>query len=242
MMICRFCKEDKTLIEAHIIARCLHEPLQHPSGPMILVSKEPGSYPKRIPTGQYDTEILCADCDNKFSPWENYTAKILMSAGAYEKFKEAKPGDDFYMIPEYDYASLKLCLLSILWRMSISTLPSFKQIALGPFEAMIRQMLLDKNPGSADAFPVFIVRLTDKVGSDTLRGTERRNREGVNVYDLGLPGYIAVIKVDKRPTPMPLGPRVLDPKKPLTIGIRHSNYSLAKIKSQFLDKPSRRIM
>jgi hypothetical protein len=134
---------------------------------MMLVSKELNSHPKRLRTGQYDSEILCADCDNKFSPWENYTAKLLMTAGAYERYREAKPGEDFYRIPEYDYASLKLCLLSILWRMSISNLPSFRRIALGPFEAVIRRMLVDKNPGRTDEFPVFIVRLKDEVGSGT---------------------------------------------------------------------------
>jgi hypothetical protein len=239
-MLCRLCEEDKTLIEGHIIARCLHEPLQDPSGPMMLVSKERNSHAKRVRTGQYDREILCADCDNKFSPWENYTAKLLMTAGAYERYREAKPGEDFYRIPEYDYASLKLCLLSILWRMSISKLPSFKRISLGPFEAVIRQMLLEKNAGRTDQFPVLIFRLIDEVGSGTLRGTERRNRDGVNVYDLGLPGYIAIIKVDTRPTPQPLGPRVLAPKQPLTIGLKQSNYSLAKIKSQFMPSNSSR--
>jgi len=240
-MLCRFCEEDKELIEAHIIPRCLHEPLQDPSGPMMLVSKDLNSHPKRLPTGQYDRQILCASCDNRFSPWESYTAALLMKRGAYEQFREAKPGEDFYRILEYDYASLKLCLLSILWRMSISKLPSFKGIALGPFEAMICRMLRDKNPGRTDEFPMFIVRLIDEVGSGTLRGTERRNRDGVNVYDLGLPGYIAIIKVDTRPTPQHLGPRVLAPNQPLTIGLKQSNYSLAAIKSQFLDKPSRPI-
>ena len=149
----------------------------------MLVSKELDSHPKRLRTGQYDSEILCADCDNKFSPWENYTAKLLMTAGAYERYREAKPGEDFYRIPEYDYASLKLCLLSILWRMSISNLPSFRRIALGPFEAVIRRMLVDKNPGRTDEFPVFIVRLKDEVGSGTaipFSGKFQRNPAAVD--------------------------------------------------------------
>jgi hypothetical protein len=207
---------------------------------MMLVSKEVDSYPKRNPTGQYDTKILCSSCDGKFSPWESYTAKLLMTAGAYDKYREAPTGEDFYTIPEYDYSSLKLCLLSILWRMSISTLPSFKNVALGPFEVTIRQMLLDKNPGRTDEFPLFIVRLIDEIGSSTLRGTERRKRDGICVYDLGLPGYIVLIKVDKRPTPIPLGPRVLAPRKPLIIGLKHSNLSLAAIASNFLNKRSLR--
>jgi hypothetical protein len=235
-MRCRLCGEDKSLIEAHIIAQCMHGPLQHPTGPMILVSKDVDSYPKRVQTGQYDREILCTDCDNIFSPWEKYAANLLMIGAAYERFREAKPGEDFYRIQEYDYAALKLCLLSILWKMSISKRPSFRRVVLGPFEHTIRQMLLDKNPGPTEEFPVFIVRLIDEVGSATLRGTERVMRHGVNVYHLGLPGYVAEIKVDSRPTPLPLGPRVLAPDKPLIVALRNSNYSLAKVKSTFLDK------
>jgi len=38
-MLCQFCEEDKPLIEAHIIAKCLLKPLHSPSGPMMHVSK-----------------------------------------------------------------------------------------------------------------------------------------------------------------------------------------------------------
>lgn len=176
---------------------------------MMLISKDPKSHPKKSPTGQYDGTILCADCDGLFSPWEQYTADTLTAAYAYDKYKEKNITDDFYVIDGFDYFRLKLCLLSILWRMSVSTLPSFSNVQLGPFEASIRQMLKDKNPGSADEFPIFLVRLIDEVGSATLRATVRRKRYGVNVYDLGLPGYIAFIKVDKQLTPMPLGPKSL---------------------------------
>lgn len=88
-MLCRFYEEDNELVEAHIIPRCLLQPLKSRSGPMVLVSK--GSYPKRLPTGQYDDKILCADCDNKFAPWEEYTADLLVKAGAYDQFQQAKP-------------------------------------------------------------------------------------------------------------------------------------------------------
>jgi putative restriction endonuclease len=51
-MLCRFCDEEKQLIEAHIIPRCLLQPLNVPPGPMVRVSKD--SYPKRLQTGRYD--------------------------------------------------------------------------------------------------------------------------------------------------------------------------------------------
>jgi hypothetical protein len=226
-MRCRLCEEDKKLIEAHIIPRCLLQPLNSPSGPMVIVSKD--SHPKRLQTGQYDDKILCADCDNKFAPWEEYTANLLVRASAYDQFRQAKPGEKFYTIQDYDYASLKLCLLSILWKMSISGHDAFKEVGLGPFEATIRRMLLDKNPGRTDEFPMVLYRLVGELDSSSLRPTRWIKDGGVNVYELGLPGYIARIKVDKRSTPQPIGDLTLAPGNPLVIGVARSPLTLAKI-------------
>jgi hypothetical protein len=121
-MICRLCLEEKNLIEAHIVARCLHKSLMSPDGVMHKVLQNPTKYPTRLPTGEYDTEILCADCDNRFSPWETYTAKLLYEDAP--KACEARRYDSVYFVEDFDYGQLKLCLLSILWRMGIEA-PSF---------------------------------------------------------------------------------------------------------------------
>jgi hypothetical protein len=226
-MRCRFCDEDKKLIEAHIVPRCLLQPLYSPSGPMVLVNKE--SYPKRLQTGQYDDKLLCADCDNKFAPWEEYAADLLVKGGAYDQYQQAKLDENFYTIQSYDFVKLKLCLLSILWKMSISYNDVFKDVRLGPFEAIIRQMLLDKNPGHTDEFPMVIYRLVGEFDSSTLRPTFPIKDEGVNVYEFGLPGYMVRIKVDKRPTPKPIGNLTLAPGNPLVIGVARSPLTLAKI-------------
>jgi hypothetical protein len=240
-MLCRFCEKDKTLIEAHIIARCLHEPLLDPSGPMMLISKDANNFPKRTHTGQYDKGILCADCDGKFSPWEQYTARLLVTPGASEKYKDVNPHEDFYTIDEFDYSSLKLCFLSILWRMSVSALPSFRNVRLGPFEAKVHQMLQDKNPGAVNEFPIVLVRLIDKLGSSIIPGTAGLKKyQERNIYQLGLPGYLGIVKVDKRATPSPLAQRVLAPGKPLIIGLANSNLSLSSIHRDFFDKSPRR--
>jgi hypothetical protein len=123
--------------------------------------------------------------------------------------------------------SLKLCLLSILWKMSISDRDSYRGVALGPFEATIRQMLLDKNPGRTDEFSMFIYRLVGEVDSSTLRPTVLFKDGGINVYELGLPGYVAFIKVDKRPPPQPVRERVLARGKPLVIGVTRSPVTLS---------------
>jgi hypothetical protein len=90
-------------------------------------------------------------------------------------------------------------------------------------------MLLEKNPGGADEFPMFIYRLVGDLDSSSLKPTRWIKDGGVNVYEFGLPGYRARIKVDKRPTPQPIGDLTLAPGKPLVIRVTNSPLTWAKI-------------
>jgi hypothetical protein len=51
-------------------------------------------------------------------------------------------------------------------------------------------------------------------------GAHRQRMDGLNVFHLGLPGYVATIKVDKRPPPQGIGRLVLQPGSPLIVGLR----------------------
>jgi hypothetical protein len=79
-----------------------------------------------------------------------------------------------------------------------------------------------------------------QLDSSTLRPTELITDEGVNVYELGLPGYVAFIKVDKRPTPRLIGNRTLAPGKPLVIGVTRSPLTWPKIGEFRLGRPHRK--
>ena len=81
-------------------------------------------------------------------------------------------------------------------------------------------MILRKDPGDPTMFPTFIWRYEDDVGSSTMLGTRREHLHDRNVYNLGLPGFVAVVKVDRRPVPIPLSKLVLTPDAPLVIGLR----------------------
>lgn len=219
-MVCQLCGEQKKLIEAHIIPRSWHASLKSPSGPMLKLHKDPSVYPKASQTGEYDLQILCGCCDNKFSPWEEYTRDILFKELEPEMIRSGPTGQRWYAIPKYEYAATKLCFLSILWRMSLSKRASFAGVQLGRFELQIKDMILRKDPGDPTMFPTFIWRYEDDVGSSTMIGTRRERLHDRNVYNLGLPGFVVVIKVDRQPIPIPLGQLVLSPDAPLVIGLR----------------------
>ena len=105
--------------------------------------------------------------------------------------------------------------------MSVSTRSAYKDIQLGPFEPVIRDMLINKDPGTFDTFPIYVARVFGYVASSSMIATKRSKQNGVNIYNLGLPGYCAVIKIDHRPLPLFSGPTVLDPTKPLTLLLQH---------------------
>lgn len=219
-MVCQLCGERKKLIEAHIIPRSWHAPLKSPSGPMLKLHNDPSVYPKASQTGEYNSHILCGCCDNQFSPWEDYTRDILFQELKPEMIRSSSTRLRWYTIPQYDYAATKLCMLSILWRMSLSKRASFAEVQLGRFESQIKDMILRKDPGDPTMFPTFMWRYEDDVGSSTMLGTRRERLHDRNVYNLGLPGFVAVVKVDRRPVPIPLSKLVLTPDAPLAIGLR----------------------
>lgn len=222
-MLCQLCREDKKLIDAHIVARCLLDKLFHPDGPPQLISKEKGTLAKRLPMGEYDNKILCSECDSSFSSWEDYTADLLYRKNnVYEAAADAgRNGQSFITIPNYNYTSLKLCLLSILWRMSVSKKHDHAIVALGPYENKIRKMLLTSDPGGADDFTVILLRIYGEYASSTMVGTVKKKMFGANSYMLGLPGYCAVIKVDNLPfKEIPLGAAITS-GKPLIIATQH---------------------
>jgi hypothetical protein len=233
-MRCKLCGENKPLIEAHIIPRCINKSLFDPAGSMLRLSKDAEMYSSRFPIGEYDKNILCAGCDNSFSPWDEYARDLLFDdfETKYPLQKLSKPQTINLTVGHYavscDYKMLKLFFLSVLWRMSVSDRPSFRRVHLGKFEVQIRQMLRQGNPGDFLTFPVLLCRYVDNIGKDVMIGAhyERILDSGVNAVNIGLPGYIAVIKVDNRPLPKIVGQDlILQPNKPLIIGARNMLYS-----------------
>jgi len=201
---------------------------------------------KRVPprashTGEYDRSILCADCDNILGEWDEYACDLLVHKVPAQSIKTRSNGQQIYVLPRYEYQKFKLFFLSTLWRMSISTRYAFRDVKLGSFEVDLRQKIFDRLPGESEDFAVFIYRYIDEFGSTMMLPSRPERLEGIRVYNLGLPGYIAVIKVDRKRLPLATGPLVLAPGKPLAIGVRDMRKSpeLRFVQRIFSSQPRR---
>lgn len=56
---------------------------------------------------------------------------------------------------KFDYRSFKFFHLSVLFRASVSSLPTYRSVSLGPHEERIRKMILARDPGSPRLYPIY---------------------------------------------------------------------------------------
>jgi hypothetical protein len=221
-MICKLCEKDGKLIKAHIIPESLW-PHRKSGGKQKVYSSLNKYYPKRSPKGIYDHTILCEHCEKLFSPWDDYAQSLLLTdiEGNYiiEHAKKV-----CFEIKDYDYSKLKLFFTSLLWRASVSTHEFFKDVKVDKFENQLRKMIIENDPGDEDSFSVTLGRWDDAainegIGLGILSPWKRRFY-GINYYSFYFGfGFLAFIKVDRRPVPPLVRRGILRPNKPLYIYI-----------------------
>jgi hypothetical protein len=197
-MICRCCGKEKKLIKAHIIPAAFFRRLDDGSGPLRLLTTE--EHPKRSPVGVYDCNILCEECESQFGDWDNYGQELLG-----REPKNALPimvGDQLagYEVREYKYDFLKLFFISVLWRASVSEHPFYTRVKLGPYEALAKELIEQRNPGLENDFSVTLAKFDHPLGKSMLN-PHPEQWEGVDYQRFYLGGYVAYIKTDERRVP-----------------------------------------
>lgn len=221
-MSCKLCLENSPLVKAHIIPEAFARVLRDWSGgrsPILIGSTQ--RFPKRAPVGSYDSTILCAQCERMFGEWDDYAAKVLIQG--WDKYENWENGfiNPMSIMDTYDYAKLKLFLISCAWRISVSSRPEYQHRGLGPFEAQAREALCSRDPGGKHFFSTFIVRWITKTVRDRNAAlslsVEQFRFASVNAWQLCLGDVVAYIKTDAREFPDAFQPYLLQPGRGLVI-------------------------
>jgi len=163
-MKCKLCLEEKQLLKkSHIIPDFMHKGLRDEDNKFFLINIEDYSKFEKKYTGEFESNILCQECDNKvIGQYETYAHKILyggrINEGENIEFENQKNQSGLVStcVKGIDYKKFKLFLLSLLWRSSISSRKFYSQISLGPHEEIIRRIILSGNPGNQMDYPCFI--------------------------------------------------------------------------------------
>lgn len=95
--------------------------------------------------------LLCGDCEQKLGVYETYYRTGFLGDGGLKLFRDK---GDLGRIIGYDYKKARLFLLSVLWRLSVTSIGDFKIHIDDVEKEKLRQMLLHETPGDASEFAV----------------------------------------------------------------------------------------
>ena len=150
--ICKLCQNSGPLVESHIIPNFHFKSLKEDEGFYYVLSTD--SNKKELKKQKGPTEhLLCEECDNvRFGRYEKHLAEVIF--GGHE-LGIASDGR-LLRVKDYDYKKIKNALLSILWRMSVSTHQYFKEVRLGSHEEILRIALLSDAVFDETEYPILL--------------------------------------------------------------------------------------
>jgi hypothetical protein len=207
--VCRLCRrEGAALVDAHVIPRSFFELVRGEGKFSVGFQVDKNSYSTPyFQAGPSDDSILGSCCEPKFSDWDAYGFKIL---GRHWRAEDAQHSEDgppvAFELKNVDYESLALFILSVVWRASVSSIPLFKNVSLGPELAeRIRQILLSREAPEPPEFSIVSCSSPGHKYRATILPPDRiRTPEGINFYRLYLPYLFILVKADWRAAPFPL--------------------------------------
>jgi len=208
-MRCSLCKQEKKLIKkSHIIPEFFYRETKlydekHKMNKIEAKEYKNSKKVGRVPSGDYEGGILCADCDNKLiGGLEDYGRKVLFGglfneeALGYKNLKNPTDGLEYTIITNVDYTKFKLFLLSILWRASITKREMFKEASLADADnEIIRKMLITKDAGKINEYPIiFMSYLNDpRIPTDVIFQPIRSATKDIITFLIG--GFIFIYNI-----------------------------------------------
>lgn len=225
-MKCKLCLEEKPLVKAHIIPDFiyknleLYEPDKKGQGRVHvgIVRNNKFSYnSKGLPTGIYDRDILCADCDGKIiGAYEDYAKKVLsryfmdLDKVSFDKVFDAELRRNYLVQRGVDYAKFKLFLLSIFWRGSVSCHGFSSEIDLGvERNEIIRKMILYGDPMEPEDFCSILWYMNDRIVHKTFLTNFKRSQEFNSSYSFVVGNLLFCFFSNRNDIPAFLGSCVL---------------------------------
>ena len=136
---------------------------------------------REVQSGRWEW-LLCTNCEQRFSRWENYFAREWAIADRLPPY--ATPKTEI-QISKLDYAQFKSFHLSILWRLGASKLKEHSAVKLASHHDRIATMLLNDDPGQPDCYPFWahlLVHQDGRIATDIAVDPHATRVDGVPTY------------------------------------------------------------
>jgi hypothetical protein len=213
---CRLCEKEVQLIKAHVIPEAFLALPAAEDGAAKIMSAATGFFPKRTLTGIYDDKILCQPCDCELGKLDQHAVEKIQRG---QDLVEIRSGNQTYarQYRDADAELVEKFIVSVLWRASISSHYFFNRVKLGPYEAIIRDMLLGHSPEGGRVQTVLAE--FDKEDCSILNPHQTRT-DGVRFWVIYANRYVLYTKTDQLKTPSGLAELVLKKGSVVTSVVR----------------------
>jgi hypothetical protein len=215
-MKCKFCGNESTLINAHVIPAGFFHRIRQGKEPLEVITNSAGEYTKKSQIGEYDQTIVCSKCETIWQEWDNYAQQLLAEEPLNGKARYYNNRKICYVVDNYEYSKLKLFFISMAWRASVSSRKFFRRVSLGQFEDIAKRHIMNGDPGDSEDFSIVVSKFNNPLAKSTLNPYTYQN-SGVNYIRFYLAGYMADMKVDDKPTPNQLSQITMAENRPLCI-------------------------
>ncbi len=158
--ICRLCLKSAELRKSHVLPEFLYQPLYDQKHRFTSITLDGSEFPRtRLEQKGYREKLLCQACETQISKYEDYAARNYFSEPTRVclTLPELRGRSYGFQYSNLNYDQLKLFQLSILWRVSIASIPAFSHISLGAaHDERIRDFLARGIAPDPNAYPCFI--------------------------------------------------------------------------------------
>lgn len=170
---------------------------------MLLIGNSEAKKPIKKQSGLWERGILCPECDNRLdSEFDKYGYRVLTSDLVDKPLIGFEKQPPFAVsLGELNVERFRGFIVSLLWRAHHARHEYYGQVQLGPYEEFAKRVIEDR--ASLHERQIFgIVPFVVPPKLKDLMLCPYRTRYGdVNVYQLYLPPWGIIAKVDKRPFP-----------------------------------------
>jgi hypothetical protein len=211
-MTCRLCRKSKPLQDSHIVPEFIYKPLYNAKHQLFGLA---GSTKVKIFQKGVREKLLCRECEQQFSRYENHAARTLFAAGYPFSTSGA-----FKVFSGLNYEKLKLFFLSLLWRFAETSLPQLSGASLGLHREKLRVLLGTENPSDHTIYPCAIteVSLNGAVLHQWIIPPKRsRSPEGDIIWNMVIGGYLMSFYVTNHRIPWQVEPMLLNRKGSLGV-------------------------
>jgi hypothetical protein len=196
--ICKLCGQSKNLIKAHIIPEAFFKLSKQNQAPMALIGAGPGGISIKSPLGPYDQNILCEPCDCKIlNEFDEHAIKTMLNSS--NKVKLRRNDMQFIAYKDADPNLIQKFVASVIWRAAVSSHLFYRQVKLGPYEAILRNYILGH--GSFELNRSILVVEYDFHLELPTTGPFNSKIDNLNLLRLQANRFEFYLKLDQRPFP-----------------------------------------